>query len=180
MSMKRYILIILSALFIFMSTDLYAQRRNPAKNADLAFGRKQYTEAADRYKKAYRKVRRNKDERDRINFQMGECYRLIGLTKRAEPYYKRLLKTEYPNTHPEIYLYMADTYKMNQKYKDAIEMYETYAQKVPDDPRGPLGVETTRQIEEWMENQSKYQLTEMKKVNSTKDSDFGACWINNN
>ena len=38
MSMKRYLLIILSALFIFMSGDLYAQRRNPAKNADLAFG----------------------------------------------------------------------------------------------------------------------------------------------
>ena len=180
MSMKRYILIILSALFIFISSDIYAQRRNPAKNADLAFGRKQYTEAADRYKKAYRKVRRNKDERNRISFQMGECYRLIGLTKRAEPYYKRLLKTEYPNTHPEVYLYMAETYKMNEKFKDAIEMYQIYAEKVPDDPRGPLGVETTQQIQEWMENPSKYQLTALKKVNSTKDSDFAACWINNN
>ena len=99
--MKRYILILLSALFIFMNGDLYAQRRNPAKNADLAFGRKQYTEAADRYKKAYRKVRRNKkEERNRINFQLGECYRLIGLTKRAEPYYKRLLKTDYPTPIP--------------------------------------------------------------------------------
>ena len=178
--MKRYILIIMSALFIFMSSDIYAQRRNPAKNADLAFGRKQYIEAADRYKKAYRKVRRNKEERNRISFQMGECYRLIGLTKRAEPYYKRLLKTEYPNTHPEVYLYMAETYKMNEKYKDAIEMYEAYSQRVPGDPRGPLGVETTQQIQEWMENPSKYQLTMLKKVNSTKDSDFGATWLNNN
>lgn len=170
----------MSVLFIFMSSDIYAQRRNPAKNADLAFGRKQYTEAADRYKKAYRKVRRNKDERNRISFQMGECYRLIGLTKRAEPYYKRLLKTEYPNTHPELYLYMAETYKMNEKFKDAIEMYEAYSQRVPGDPRGPLGVETTQQIQEWMENPSKYQLTMLKKINSTKDSDFGATWLNNN
>ena len=180
MSMKRYILIIMSALFIFMSSDLYAQRRNPAKNADLAFGRKQYTEAADRYKKAYRKVRRNKDERNRISFQMGECYRLIGLTKRAEPFYKRLLKTEYPNTHPEVYLYLADTYKMNEKFKDAIEMYEIYAEKAPEDPRGPLGAETTRMIEEWMENPSKYQLTELKKVNSSRDNDYCATWLNNN
>ena len=179
-SMKRYLLIIMSALFIFMSSDLYAQRRNPAKNADLAFGRKQYTEAADRYKKAYRKVRRNKDERNRISFQMGECYRLIGLTKRAEPFYKRLLKTEYPNTHPEVYLYLADTYKMNEKFKDAIEMYEIYAEKVPEDPRGPLGAETTRMIEEWMENPSKYQLTELKKVNSSRDNDYCATWLNNN
>ena len=66
MYMKRYLLIILSALFIFMNGDLYAQRRNPARNADLAFGRKQYTEAADRYRKAYRKLRRNKEERNRV------------------------------------------------------------------------------------------------------------------
>ena len=179
--MKRYILILMSALFIFMSSDLYAQRRNPAKNADLAFGRKQYTEAADRYKKAYRKVRRNKkEERNRISFQMGECYRLIGLTKRAEPYYKRLLKTDYPNAHPETYLYLAETYKMNEKYKEAIEMYGLYAEKVPDDPRGPLGVETTQQIEQWIENPSKYELTPLKKINSTKDSDFSACWTNSN
>ena len=179
--MKKYLLIIMSALFIFMSSDLYAQRRNPAKNADLAFGRKQYTEAADRYKKAYRKVRRKKkDERNRISFQLGECYRLIGLTKRAEPYYKRLLKTDYPNTHPEVYLDLAETYKMNEKYKDAIEMYEIYAQKVPEDPRGPLGVESTALISEWIENPSRYEVTLLKKVNSTKDSDFGACWTNSN
>ena len=178
--MKRYLLIIISALFIFMSSDLYAQRRNPAKNADLAFGRKQYTEAADRYKKAYRKVRRNKEERNRINFQMGECYRLIGLTKRAEPYYKRLLKTDYPLAHPEVYLNLAETYKINQKYKEAIEMYSIYSEKVPDDPRGPLGVETTALIEEWLENPSKYELTLLKKVNSTKDSDYGATWTSNN
>ena len=180
MSMKKYILILISALFIFMSGDLYAQRRNPAKNADLAFGRKQYTEAADRYKKAYRKVRRNKEERNRISFQMGECYRLIGLTKRAEPYYKRLLKTDYPYAHPEVYLNLAETYKMNQKYKEAIEMYSLYAEKVPDDPRGPLGVETTALIEEWLENPSKYELTLLKKINSTKDSDYGATWTSSN
>ena len=180
LSMKRYILIIMSALFIFMSSDLYAQRRNPAKNADLAFGRKQYIEAADRYKKAYRKVRRNKDERNRISFQMAECYRLIGLTKRAEPFYKRLLNTEYPNTHPEVYLNLAETYKTNEKFKEAIEMYETYAQRVPDDPRGRLGAETTAMIAEWKENPSKYELTLLKKINSTKDSDYAATWLNNN
>ena len=178
--MKKYTFILLSLLFVFLDTDLYAQRKNPAKNADLAFGRKQYTEAVDRYKKAYRKTRRKKDERNRITFQMAECYRLIGLTKRAEPYYKRVLKTDYVNSHPEVYLYAADTYKINGKYKEAIENYEIYAQKMPDDPRGQLGAESTALIQEWLENPSKYELTELKKVNSTKDSDFAACWTSNN
>ena len=177
--MKRYIIILISVLCLCLEADLYAQRRNPAKNADLAFGRKQYTEAVDRYKKAYKRSKRNKSERDRISYQMGECYRLIGLTKRAEPYYKRLLKTDFPNTHPEFYLNLAETYKMNQKYKEAIECYETYCRMVPDDPRGPLGIETTNLIEEWMENPSRYEITELKKVNS-KNSDFGATWTSNN
>ena len=177
--MKKYLLIILSSLFVFMNTELYAQRRNAAKNADLAFSRKQYTEAADRYKKAYKKSKRNKSERARISFQMGECYRLIGLPKRAEPYYKRVIKTDFPNTHPEVYLYLAETYKSNEKFKDAIECYESYVKMVPDDPRGPLGIETTHLIEEWKENPSRYEITEMKKINS-KNSDYAATWTNNN
>ena len=179
LNMKKYLLILLSLLCLFMDIEGYAQRRNPAKNADLAFGRKQYIEAADRYKKAYKKTKRNKAERARISYQMGECYRLIGLTKRAEPYYKRVLKTDYPSTHPEFYLNFAETYKSNEKFKEAIEMYETYARLVPDDPRGPLGIETTNLIQEWIENPSRYELTELKKVNS-KNSDFGAVWTNNN
>ena len=177
--MKKYFFIILSALFVFMSSTLYAQRRNAAKNADLAFSRKQYTEAVDRYKKAYKRTKRNKSERTRISFQMGECYRLIGLAKRAEPYYKRVIKTDFPNTHPEVYLYLAETYKTNEKFKDAIECYENYIKMVPDDPRGPLGIETTNQIEAWIENPSRYEVTEMKKINS-KNSDYAATWTNSN
>ena len=177
--MKKYLIILLSLLCLGLDADLYAQRRNPAKNADLAFGRKQYIQAADRYKKAYKKTKRDKAERARISYQMGECYRLIGLTKRAEPYYKRVIKTDYPNTHPEVYLNLAETYKMNQKFKEALECYEIYTQQVPDDPRGPIGIETTNQIQDWMENPSRYQLTELKKINS-KNSDFGAVWTSTN
>ena len=177
--MKRYIIILLSLLCLCFETDLYAQRRNPAKNADLAFGRKQYIEAADLYKKAYKRSKRDKVERARISYQMGECYRLIGLSKRAEPYYKRVLKTDYPNTHPEVYLNAAETFKSNQNFKEALTCYETYIKAKPDDPRGPLGLETTNLIQEWIDNPSRYELTEMKKINS-KSSDFGAIWTSSN
>ena len=177
--MKKYIVILLSVLCLCLEADLYAQRRNPAKNADLAFGRKQYIEAADLYKKAYKKSKRNKAERDRISFQMGECYRFIGLSKRAETYYNRVLKTDFPSTHPEAYLSAAETFKTNEKFDDAIECYENYIKAVPTDPRGQLGLETTHLIQEWMENPSRYEVTEMKKINS-RYSDFGAIWTTTN
>ena len=59
-NMKRYIVILLSILCLCLGTDLYAQKKNYAKNADLAFGRKQYTEAVARYKKAYKKCKRKR------------------------------------------------------------------------------------------------------------------------
>ncbi len=179
-TMKKYILILLALLFVMTDIELYAQRRNPAKNADLAFGRKQYSEAVDRYKKAYKKSRRNKEERNRISFQMGECYRHIGLPKRAEPYYKRVLKSDYPNAHPEVYLSLGETYKMNEKFDDAIECYNRYSQLVPTDNRGKIGAETAAMIKDWIENPSKYELKEMKKLNTTRYSDFCAVWSNSN
>ncbi len=177
--MKKIIIILLSVLCLSLDAELYAQRRNPAKNADLAFGRKQYTEAVDLYKKAYKRSKRNKAERARISFQMAECYRLIGLSKRAEPYYRRVLNTDFPNTHPEAYLYAAETFKTNEKFNDAIQQYENYIKAVPDDPRGRLGLESTNLIQEWMDNPSRYEVTEMKKINS-RYSDFGAIWTNTN
>jgi len=177
--MKKIIIILLSVLCLSLDAELYAQRRNPAKNADLAFGRKQYTEAVDLYKKAYKRSKRNKAERARISFQMAECYRLIGLSKRAEPYYRRVLNTDFPNTHPEAYLYAAETFKTNEKFNDAIQQYENYIKAVPDDPRGRLGLESTNLIQEWMDNPSRYEVTEMKKINS-RYSDFGAIWTSTN
>ncbi len=177
--MKRYIVLIVSVLLATTSTDLLAQRKNPAKNADMAFSLAQYTTAADRYKKAYKKTKRNKDERNRISFQIGECYRLIGQPKKAAPFYKRILKTDFPKEHPEVYLYLAETYKANKEYKEAIEAYEKYIQYVPDDIRGQRGLETTSLIKEWIENPSRYKLSEVKKLNS-RDSDFGVAWTNMN
>ena len=44
---------------------IFAQkRRNPAKNADEAFSKQQYSVAIDKYKKAYTKVKKDKEEKN--------------------------------------------------------------------------------------------------------------------
>lgn len=56
LSMRKSILIaILFALCFVSAQDVIAQRRNPAKNADIAFERKQYYSAIEKYKKLIRK-----------------------------------------------------------------------------------------------------------------------------
>lgn len=176
--MKFFLTTLLVGLFGFLSLNVLAQR-NVAKSADEAFGRKQYSVAIDRYKKAYGRVKKNSDERDRIGYRLAESYRLTGNYKRAEITYRRVLRSEIPNRNPEILLVYADLLKMMQKYDEAIDYYNQYTERVPDDPRGKLGAESAALIMEWLENPSKYEITPLKKVNS-RDSDFAPAWSSNN
>jgi peptidoglycan-associated lipoprotein len=169
-------------LIIFLGllahSSVHAQR-NPARSADEAFDRKQYSIAIDRYKKAYNKTRRNSGERERISYRLAQSYQYTGNYKRAEATYRRLTRTEIDKTFPEMLLNFADVLKMNQKFDEAIQFYQLFAERIPDDPRGKLGAETTAQVKEWIENPSKYELTFLKKINS-RESDFAATWASNN
>lgn len=175
---KLFLLFIITILGLGQAN---AQRRNPSKSADIAFERKQYNVAIERYKKAYKKTGKKKYEEERvyITHQLAECYRLTESTKLAESQYKRLMRTEYPKENPEVYLNYANVLKRNKKYEAAAEYYAIYNELVPDDPRGFAALEDLQHIEEWIDYPSRYEVTRLKKLNS-KSSDFGVSWISNN
>ena len=155
--------ILLLGFLVLLPSLMHAQR-NPAKSADEAFSKQQYSLAIDKYKKAYSKVKKNKEEKNRITAQLAECYRLTGNYKRASASYKRLIKNDWDKRNPEIRLHYANMLKIIGDYAAAIEQYNSYAERVPDDPRGRKGAETTALIEEWIENPSKYEITNIKKI----------------
>ncbi len=170
--------ILLLSFLVVIPTFLQAQR-NPAKSADEAFSKQQYSLAIDKYKKAYTKVKKNKEEKNRITAQLAECYRLTGNYKRALASYKRLIKNEWDKRNPEIRLYYANMLKITGDYAAAIEQYNSYAERAPEDPRGRKGAETTALIEEWIENPSKYEVTNIKKINS-READFAPAYTSDN
>ena len=178
--MSKKLLLILFAILLGAAQPLEAQRRNPAKSADTAFERGQYSLAIERYKKAIKKVKKKKfeDERNRITYQMGECYRLTDNAKQAAAQYKRLMKSDFPNSNPIFYLHYGDMLKRIEKYDDALTMYNKYTELVPDDPRGQRAADDIANIKEWLEYPSKYEVTKVKALNS-KASDFGIAWISN-
>ena len=170
----------MTILMIGLAQPLEAQRRNPAKNADIAFERGQYTLAIERYKKAIKKTKKKKheEERTRITYQLGECYRLTENTKQAAVQYKRVGKTEFPKNNPIFYLHYGDVLKRNEKYDEALQCYNTYMELVPDDPRGQRAADDIAHIKQWLEYPSKYEVKRMKELNS-KSSDYGVAWISN-
>jgi len=175
-----------SAIYIFtfillavLPAYAMAQKSNSARAADELFARQQYFMAIDKYKKAYTKVKNNREEKNRITYRMAECYRLTENYRRAEMSYKRLLRYGWGKKHPDILLHLADALKINGKYDDAIEQYQAYTKIVPDDPRGKEGAETAAHIEEWLQNPSKYKVSNLKKINS-READFAPTFISDN
>ncbi len=164
----------LSFFFIaFALPDVAAQSRRVAA-ADDAFNSFQYNVAVNRYKKAYSRTK-SRPEKDRISFQMAECYRMMNNHKRAEGLYRRMIKSDYARRNPVAYLHYANTLKANEKYENASEYYSMYAESVPDDPRGPNGVESCVKAQEWIDNPTKYSISNVKKINSKTD-DFAAAF----
>lgn len=179
--MSKKTVFIVFAIFFGLALPINAQKRSPAKNADMAFERGQYYQAIERYKKAYKKTRKKKfeDERMRITYQLGECYRLTDNVRQAAVQYKRVGKSEFPKSTPIYYLHYGDVLKRTEKYDEALINYNLYTQAVPDDPRGQRAADDIKYIKEWLENPSKYEVTRVKALNS-KSSDFGVAWISNN
>lgn len=177
---KKTVFIVFAILF-GLALPINAQKRSPAKNADMAFERGQYYQAIERYKKAYKKTRKKKfeDERMRITYQLGECYRLTDNVRQAAVQYKRVGKSEFPKSTPIYYLHYGDVLRRTEKYDEALINYNLYTQAVPDDPRGQRAADDIKYIKEWLENPSKYEVTRVKALNS-KSSDFGVAWISNN
>ena len=178
--MTRKIFFTLIITFVFSIQPIIAQNK-ACKSADIAFERKQYNTAIERYKKAYKKNSKKKDQdtRDYITYQLAECYRLTEASKLAESHYKRLLKTEYPKKNPTIYLYYADALKRNKKYEDAIANYTIYNELMPDDPRGFAALNDIENIQKWIETPTRYEVTRIKKLNS-RATEFGVAWTSSN
>ncbi|MFH1295729.1 MAG: OmpA family protein [Bacteroidota bacterium] len=176
--MRPLLTLLLLSCLLVGAGEATAQNKH-SKAADDAFADQQYALALEKYQKAYSKVKRNREERDRISFQMAECYRMMNNTKRAEVAYKRLTGDRYRKKNPKILLYYADALKTNGKYGDAIEQYTAYKEVVPDDPAADAGIETATIALEWMENPSKYTVELQKKI-STRDDDFAPAYADKN
>jgi len=161
--------LLFSLLLILPASGLYAQSRRIAA-AEEAFNSFQYNLAVTRYKKAYSKTK-SRPEKERISFQMAECYRMMNQTKKAEANYRRIIKGDYAKRNPIVYLQYANMLRANEKYDIAKEYYTIYSENVTDDPRGPNGVKSCTLAAEWIANPTKYSIANIKKINS-KNDDF--------
>lgn len=169
----RIHILIFTFIFSLAAYPVFAQNRS-LRAADEAFNNMQYNVALVKYKKAMSKAKA-KPDKESISFKIAECYRITNNVKKAEPAYKRLAKSKFAESHPLVFLYLAQTQKSNEKYKDAQANFEKYTEAAPEDPRGPNGTLSCKLAQEWIDNPTKYKISIQKVLNS-KESDFSVTY----
>jgi peptidoglycan-associated lipoprotein len=146
-----------------------SQRYRSALNS---FNIGEYYKSVDACRKVYRETKDRK-QKARLQFLIAEAYYNIAKYRYAESYYKSALLR---NTGGAItYLHYADVLRANGKYEEAITNYKTYLDSFPDDKRALNGIESCNNVKEWIKNPTRYQVINLKDINSPA-SDYSAAY----
>ena len=130
-TLKKRLLLLGMALVV--SAAAMAQSKSIAAKADDLFDQNRFVEALAQYEKAYEKIKDNKAEKNRVYFQMAECYRLMYDFPHAERIYKRLADDGYSATEERLYFNLAEMCRFDEKFDEASEYYSKYIADHPND-----------------------------------------------
>jgi len=175
MQIRRYFLLVAAMIAMPMAMvaqdadieDVEIEIHKTTKKADEYFESKEYSTAVEVYAKAYSKEK-SREQKQRISYNMAECYRNTGQFKRAASYYLRAQKLGYGALAGLGY---AEMLQSQGEYEDAIVAYEEYKKLIPSDPRAEEGIQACRQASNWIETGSLFSLDNAKDLNSKK-SDY--------
>ncbi len=155
------------ALVAVLGLTVNAQK-NYKLEADVAFSGFKYYQAIEMYKKAYTKETKNEVKAE-ILFQIGECYRLKDDGKQAAVWYNKAIKAMYEN--PIAIYYVADIYKSEGRYEEAIVEFNKYKAANPGDKRADDGIKSCEAAKGWKDSPSRIVVNPMALLNS-EDYDF--------
>ena len=160
---KIFILLLLSAL----SANVLLAQNKDTKKADQLYERYLYTDAAEAYQKLLKKGKGSRY----VFKQLGNSYYNINDTKKAETYYKRVVRGR--KLDPEVVYNYAQTLKANGKYGESNEWMQRFAEMKPDDSRAREFMKNPNYIPKMMDEMERFGAKNMEEVNS-EFSDFGA------
>ncbi len=171
MRKTRFFSFFMLALLLSINTS-FAQKS--LKEANKAFDTENYFDAITLYKKAASKDKNVKAE---AYYKVAECYRIISNVKMAEPWYDRAIKAGY--AEPSAILKYADILRSAERYDEAIEQYNSYLAKMPDDQQAKNAIEGCKLSKEWKNGETRYKVENMKVFNS-RNSDYAPTLYKNN
>lgn len=115
----------LTAVFALLAFHGVAQNDITA-DADAAFDRGGYFEAAADYQASYAKLKGDLEEKGRVCYRIGECYRLSRALAAAEEWYKRAVDLKWADDNPEVFMNYGMVFMGQGEFDNAVEQFEAY------------------------------------------------------
>ena len=134
--MRITLLAVISTLF---ASAAFAQSKY-TEDADIAYKRGGFYEAAQAYKIAYQKVD-GLDEKGRVLFRIGESYRLMTDNAGAEEWYEKAIEARYYKKNPEVYFQYAEVLREQEKFDDAVVQYQKYQERGGDASKAQIKID---------------------------------------
>lgn len=103
-----------------------AAQNDITADADAAFDRGGYFEAAADYQASYAKLKGDLEEKGRVCYQIGECYRLSRALPAAEEWYKRAIDLKWADDNPEVYKHYGMVFMGQGEFDNAVEQFGKY------------------------------------------------------
>ena len=138
------------------------------KDADEAYDRGEYYDAAVIYRKVYNRLTKKDDRwlRGEVAFLMGQCYAKLNQSNRASAAFQSAIRYEYEDS--TAILYLAQALHREGKYAEAIQRYKEFLVIVPDCWEARQGILACQQAPKWKQEGSRYIVKPAKLFNSRR------------
>lgn len=175
--LKKGIFVLLAVVLCTVSA--FSQTKSITQKADELFKQKKYIEAVESYENAFKEVKSNRAEKNRILFQTAECYRYMNLYQKAIRYYKKLVTNKYYTTEPKIYLYLAEMYRfsvVDNNIEIADQYYTKYLEIIPGDEYATERQKSLKTIAKMFRERTRHVIDSATHWNS-KYNDWGLVFM---
>lgn len=175
--MKRILYILVGLMLTSMVMSLASCKGPKLKDADEAYDRGEYFDAATIYRKLYNRYNRKEDAwlRGELAFQLGMCHLKLNQGNRATAAFQNAIRYNYEDS--TTLLRLAQAQQREGQYAAAIKSYNEYLAMFPDDWEALAGKQGCELAPKWKAEGSRYTV---KSFYSSRRADYCPMYLDKN
>ncbi len=166
--MKRILYIVVGLMLASVVLSLASCKGPKLKEADEAYDRGEYFDAATIYRKLYNRYNRKEDAwlRGELAFQLGMCHLKLNQGSRATAAFQNAIRYDFEDT--TIMLRLGQAQQMEGQYAAAIKSFNEYLDIAPDSWEAKVGIRGCEIAPQLKEEGSRYIVKQDKMFNSRR------------
>ena len=177
--MKKILYIVVGLILVSTAMSLTSCKGPKLKDADEAYDRGEYFDAATIYRKIYNRYNRKEDAwlRGELAFQLGMCHLKLNQGNRAAAAFQNAIRYEYEDS--SLLLRLAQAQHKDGQFATALKNYEEYLKMFPDSWEAQVGKKGCEMAPKWKEEGSRYIVKAFGLFNSRR-ADYSPMYLANN